>query len=135
MENENMVEVMEVKEVKEVKKTQREMFTEIIAKLDPENDKEYIEFLESRIAQLNKKSGSKAKTDETQGEVKGMILEALENADKPMRNKEIAVLPAFLEKGYSAQKIQAQMTKLVNDGVVVRTEEKKGQPVYTLAQV
>ena len=130
MENEVKVEV-----IKEVKKTQREMFTEIIAKLDPENDKEYIEFLENRIAQLNKKSGSRAKTDETQGEVKDMILEALENADKPMRNKEIAVLPAFLEKGYSAQKIQAQMTKLVNDGVVVRTEEKKGQPVYSLAQV
>ena len=128
MENEVKVEV-----INEVKKTQREMFTEIIAKLNEETDKEYIEFLEGRIAQLNKKSGSKAKTDDTQEEVKNMIVDALTTAGKPMRNKEIAVLPAFLEKGYSAQKIQAQMTKLVHDGLVVRTEEKKGQPVYSLA--
>lgn len=119
--------------INETKKTQREMFTEIIAKLNEETDKEYIEFLEGRIAQLNKKSGSKAKTDETQEEVKTMILEALTTADKPMRNKEIAVLPEFLAKGYSAQKIQAQITKLVHDGLVIRTEEKKGQPVYSLA--
>ena len=128
MENEVKVEV-----INEVKKTQREMFTEIIAKLNEETDKEYIEFLEGRIAQLNKKSGSKAKTDDTQEEVKNMIVDALTTAGIPMRNKEIAVLPAFLEKGYSAQKIQAQMTKLVHDGLVVRTEEKKGQPVYSLA--
>lgn len=88
---------------------------------------EIYEKLAKMLEQIEKKNGKKdgkpTKTQKENEPVKVMILDALENADKPVQIKEIQGTPA-LEK-YTPQKISALVRQLVADGFVERIEEKR----------
>ena len=102
------------------KVTIKEQFVEVAEVLRSIERTDLAEFIEGRIAILDKKSESKkatAKQVENEG-IKSDILTALEG-------RTVTVGELVKEFGFSSQKISALLTQLVKDGKVVRTVEKK----------
>lgn len=106
------------------RKTQKDFYNELLALAI--ND-EQRDFINGRIAQLDKKanskSGGKTATQKENETLKDKMLEEMDN-DRAytvtMLNKEIECL-----KDYSNQKISALCKQLVEENKVVRTEDKK----------
>lgn len=102
------------------KVTIKEQFVEVAEVLRGIERADLAEFIEGRIAILDKKSESKkatAKQVENEG-IKSDILTALEG-------RTVTVGELVKEFNLSSQKLSALLTQLVKDGKVVRTVEKK----------
>ncbi len=107
------------------KKTQRELFTEILNGYDL--TKEQKEFIEGRIAQLDKKSssskGKETATQKANAELKDKIL--AEMAED--RGYTISEMLKEFEccADLSNQKVSAVMKQLVESHLIIRTEDKR----------
>lgn len=113
----------------EVKITQKTMFNAVIDFLKGEDTDfstdEMIEFLEGRIAVLDKKSANrKTKVNEEDEELKSLTLEALTILDTPSTVTDIMKEVDFPD-GTSNQKVSAILRKLIAEGKVEREKDKK----------
>lgn len=82
--------------------------------------------LTAMVEQLNKKATGERKPTKKQlesAERGAKVAEFIENADEPMTATAIA--KAIFGEDATASKVTAHLTKLVKDGKVVRSEEKR----------
>lgn len=119
----------------EKKITQKEVYNAIIAKLNGEDTaltvEQMVEFVEGRIAQLDKKSANK-KPSKTQAEnevLKDTIVNILTELGSPV-TASIVLADERIPSGTSLPKITSMLTALVNDKVVVRTVDKRKAYFY-----
>ncbi len=108
-----------------VKKTQKEMFNEIINGYGL--SAEHKAFLEGRVAQLEKKSATKSDkptaTQKANAELKDKILAEMESGKSYTISEMLKALPCCAD--LSNQKVSAVMKQLVENHMVLRTEEKR----------
>lgn len=113
----------------EVKVTVADKFDMVIealanANVTEVNGIDLIEFLTDRKDKATRKSGTKAEKPEN-ADIRNAIIEFLDTVD----NARISVITKgvndILGTDYTSNKVSAQMTKLKNEGTVIRTVEKK----------
>ena len=118
------------------KPTQRDNFNEIREILvDGGYPDHLIEFIDGRVAQLDKKNSAERKPTAKQVEnanFKADILAWMEPDTLYLSAEVVKGVPSIVEAGVSAQRVSAMLTQLVNDGAIVRTEEKR-KNYYSLA--
>lgn len=83
-----------------------------------------IEFLTDRKDKAIRKSGTKTEKPEN-ADIRTAILEYLGTVDKARISDVTKGVNEALGTDYTSNKVSAQMTKLKNDGLVVREVEKK----------
>lgn len=110
------------------KKTQKDYFNELLAIESVKGNAELVEFINGRIAQLDKKSasasGKETATQKTNTELKVKILGAMESG-KAYTITDLIKSFDFLAD-LSNQKVSAVVRQMVeNDNSVVRTEDKR----------
>jgi len=108
------------------KMTQKDYFNAIIALAQENGRDDIVTFAEGRIAQLEKKAGSKKLTKaqaENEG-IKDTIRAALDSADKAVTVTELQGLDEALGT-LSNQRVSALLRQMVESGEVVKTVEKK----------
>lgn len=106
------------------KKTQRDFFNELLA--NPTITDEQKEFLQGRIAQLDKKSSGSSKPTATQVANQSLKDEIVASMEKGKKYTITDMLKGFTCcADLSNQKISALVRQLVKDNVLVRTEEKR----------
>lgn len=111
----------------EKKITQREYFNAMAKALKGEEQPftidELLDFIDGRIEQLNKKSGTRKPTKEQEANevIKQTILDAL--TDEPVTVAELMGVETLA--GFSNQKLSALLRLLVDDGKVVKTVKDK----------
>ena len=107
------------------KKTQKEFFNDIIALAKANDREDLVEFAQSRIDAIDKKSANKKQTA-TQAENEGLkvkIAEVLGGFEKATVSE---LMKADTELGaLSNQKVTALLRQMVADGKVVKTADKK----------
>lgn len=106
------------------KKTQRDFFNELLA--NPTITDEQREFLQGRIAQLDKKSAGSSKPTATQvanQSIKDEIVASMEKGKKYTITDMLKGFTCCAE--LSNQKVSALVRQLVSDKVLVRTEDKR----------
>ena len=114
----------------EKKITQKEVYNAIIAKLNGEDTEltieQMVEFVEGRIAQLDKKSANRKPTakDTANEELKQTIVDILTELDSPV-TASMVLTDNRIPSGTSLPKITSMLTALVNDKVVTRTVDKR----------
>ena len=107
----------------EKKMTKKEMFAMIMEEV--KGNAEMVAFLEHEIELLNKKKGSaNSKKEEEQKAVMELIRIRLKAIAKPVTVSELQFADGELAK-LSNQKISAMLKKMVDNGEVVKTIEKK----------
>ena len=107
----------------EKKMTKKEMFALIMGEVA--HNEEMVAFLKHEIELLEKKRGSaNSKKVEEHNAIMGAILETLTFAKKSMTVSELMKVNAELG-ALSNQKVSAMLKKLVDNGEVVKTIEKK----------
>lgn len=115
---------------KMTKKDYFEMLRDIVS-----DNADLVAFIDHEIELLERKASTPRGETKTQLQNKGFqaeIIEFLTAADAPKTIKEIqAGVPSIADA--SNQKVTHLLTPLVNDGVLVKTYEKK-VPYYTIAQ-
>ena len=122
----------------EVKITQKTMFNAVIDFLNGEDTdfstEEMVEFLEGRIAVLDKKSANrKTKVNEEDEALKSLTLEALALLDTPSTVTDIMKKVDF-PVGTSNQKVSAILRKLIAEGKVEKEKDKKSTLFSLIAQ-
>ena len=110
----------------EKKLTKKELYTKAIADTKDETLKE---FFKHEIELLDKRTANKKENSEN-ANIKALILEVLETADKPLTITEI--MKADSELPQSNQKISALVRQLKEDNIITRTEVK-GRAYFALA--
>ena len=113
----------------EVKVTVAEKFDMVIkalenAEVTEVNSIDLIEFLNDRKDKATHKSGTKAEKPEN-ADIRSAIVEYLGTVDKARISDVTKGVNDILDTEYTSNKVSAQMTKLKNDGTVVREVEKK----------
>ena len=88
------------------------------------NGIDLIEFLNDRKEKATRKSGTKAEKPEN-ADIRGAILNYLVGGVKARISDITKGVNEALGTDYTSNKVSAQMTKLKNDGLVVRDVEKK----------
>ena len=108
------------------KVTQKDYFAQIIALAKANERADLVEFCESRIALLEKKSGkvSAKKTAEVDANTKA-VYDALVAVGKPVTVSELTKTATNVVKDFAPQKTSAYLKKLVDGGKAVRTMDKK----------
>ena len=107
----------------EKKMTKKEMFAMIMEEV--KGNAEMVAFLEHEIELLNKKKGSaNSKKAEEHKAVMDLIYETLKGFGRPVRTEELRLANVELSK-YTNQKVSAMLKKLVDNGEVTKTVEKK----------
>lgn len=111
-----------------VKATQKEMFNGMIAYFNGEEtdftNEEFVEFLEGRIAVLERKSANrKTKVNEADEALKTAVLEVLANGEK--MTVTAIMRESDLLGQQSNQKVSAILRKLIADGTVGKEKDKK----------
>ena len=119
-----------------VKTTQRDFFNAIIKVLNGEDagftTDELVEFVEGRIAVLDKKSANrKTKVNEEDEALKAAIMEVLSGGDRMTVSAIMARDDIFT--GLSNQKVSALLRKLIADGVVDKEKDKKSTVFFKVA--
>lgn len=99
-----------------------DMVIEALAQM--ENTADLIEFIEDRKAKSVRKSGTKTEKPENEG-IRNAILEYLGGVEKARIADVTKGVNEILGTDYTSNKVSAQMTKLKNEGTVVRTLDKK----------
>lgn len=106
------------------KVTKREMFEAIKAQL---TDEAQIAFIDHELELLAKKNSYKSdkptKTQVANVALKERIASVLADFGKPVTASE--VLKALNDETLSGSKVTAMLTQMKNDGVVIRTEDKR----------
>lgn len=113
----------------EVKVTVAEKFDMVIealtnAEVTEVNGIDLIEFLNDRKDKATHKSGAKTEKPEN-AEIRTSIIEYLGTVEKARISDVTKGVNDILGTEYTSNKVSAQMTKLKNEGTVVRTVEKK----------
>ena len=117
--------------------TQRDYFNAAIKFFNGEDidftNEEMVEFFESRIAVLDKKSANrKTKVNEEDEALKAAIMEVLSSGDRMTVSAIMARDDIFT--GLSNQKVSALLRKLIADGVVDKEKDKKSTVFFKVAQ-
>ena len=113
----------------EVKVTVAEKFDMVIealtnAEVTEINGIDLIEFLNDRKEKSTRKATTKTEKPEN-AEIRGAIIEYLGTVEKARISDVTKGVNDILGTEYTSNKVSAQMTKLKNDGTVVREVEKK----------
>ena len=113
----------------EVKVTVAEKFNMVIealtnAEVTEVNGIDLIEFLNDRKEKATRKSGTKTEKSEN-ADIRTSIIEYLGTVEKARISDVTKGVNDILGTEYTSNKVSAQMTKLKNDGTVVREVEKK----------
>lgn len=112
------------------KMTKKEMFAmviEVVNGVEVENKEEMLNFLNHEVELLNKKSGKSGET-KTQKENKVLmeqLAEALGEMTEPVTISEFQTKSTHEVATLSNQKLSALLKKMVENGEVVKTVEKK----------
>ena len=108
------------------KVTKREYFNTLRGIVENLGREDLVEFIDHEIELLNKKATSKKPTKiQVENEnIKGLIIEGLENLGKPVTISELQESDENLAN-LSNQKISALLTQLIKDNKVVRVEDKR----------
>ena len=113
----------------EVKVTVADKFDMVIealanANVTEVNGIDLIEFLTDRKDKATRKSGTKAEKPEN-AEIRNAIIEYLGTIDNARISVVTKGVNDILGTDYTSNKVSAQMTKLKNEGTVIRTVDKK----------
>ena len=113
----------------EVKVTVADKFDMVIealanAEVTEVNGIDLIEFLNDRKDKATRKSGTKAEKPEN-ADIRNAILEYLDTVDNARISVVTKGVNDILGTDYTSNKVSGQMTKLKNEGTVVRTVDKK----------
>ena len=116
------------------KMTQRSALTYAIEHL-PDAPADVLDKLTAMVASLDKKSSAERKPTAKQVEnanFKADILAWMEPNAQYLSADITKGVPALVDAGVSANRVTAMLTQLVNDGAIIRTEDKR-KNYYSLA--
>ena len=117
------------------KPTKRDRFNALLAIPAVAKDAELIEFINHEIELLDKKNTAERKPTAKQVENAGFkadILAWMEPDIKYLSADVAKGVPSIIAAGISPNRVTAMLTQLVNDGAVIRTEDKR-KSYYSLA--
>lgn len=117
------------------KPTKRDRFNALLAIPAVAKDAELIEFINHEIELLDKKNTAERKPTAKQVENAGFkadILAWMEPDTKYLSADVAKGVPSIIAAGISPNRVTAMLTQLVNDGAVIRTEDKR-KSYYSLA--
>ena len=117
------------------KPTKRDRFNALLAIPAVAKDAELIEFINHEIELLDKKNTAERKPTAKQVENAGFkadILAWMEPDTKYLSADVATGVPSIIAAGISPNRVTAMLTQLVNDGAVIRTEDKR-KSYYSLA--
>lgn len=108
----------------DVKMTRVEMFNAIKAIPQVADNQEMVDFIDKQIAQLAKRKSAESKTQKENKALMEVVVDAMAVLDKPATATQIMKSDASLSE-LSLPKVSALLKKLIEDGRVERTIEKK----------
>lgn len=108
----------------DVKMTRVEMFNAIKAIPQVAENQEMVDFIDKQIAQLAKRKSAESKTQKENKALMEVVVDAMTVLDKPATATQIMKSDAYLSE-LSLPKVSALLKKLIEDGRVERTIEKK----------
>lgn len=108
----------------DVKMTKAQMFEAIKAIPEVAKNEEMVEFIDKQIAQLAKRKTAESKTQKENKALMEVVVDAMEVLNKPATATQIMKSDASLSE-LSLPKVSALLKKLIEDGRVERTIEKK----------
>lgn len=108
----------------DVKMTRVEMFNAIKAIPQVADNQEMVDFIDKQIAQLAKRKSAESKTQKENKALMEVVVDAMEVLNKPVTATQIMKSDASLSE-LSLPKVSALLKKLIEDGRVERTIEKK----------
>ena len=117
------------------KPTKRDRFNALLAIPAVAKDIELVEFINHEIELLDKKNTAERKPTAKQVENAGFkadILAWMEPDTKYLSADVAKGVPSIIAAGISPNRVTAMLTQLVNDGAVIRTENKR-KSYYSLA--
>jgi len=117
------------------KPTQRDRYAEIREILASAGRDDLVEFVDGRVAQLDKKNSAERKPTAKQVENAGFkadIVAFMEPGTQYLSADLAKSVPSIVAAGISGNRVTAMLTQLVNDGTLVRTEDKR-KNFYSLA--
>ena len=108
----------------DVKMTRVEMFNAIKAIPQVAENQEMVDFIDKQIAQLAKRKSAESKTQKENKALMEVVVDAMGVLNKPATATQIMKSDAYLSE-LSLPKVSALLKKLIEDGRVERTIEKK----------
>lgn len=135
LENKKMKEVDTMTNTSNRKPTKRDRFNALLAIPAVSKDVELVEFINHEIELLDKKNTAERKPTAKQVENAGFkadILAWMEPDTKYLSADVAKGVPSIIAAGISPNRVTAMLTQLVNDGAVIRTEDKR-KSYYSLA--
>ena len=108
----------------DVKMTRVEMFNAIKAVPQIAENQEMVDFIDKQIAQLAKRKSAESKTQKENTALMEVVVDAMTVLDKPATATQIMKSDAYLSE-LSLPKVSALLKKLIEEGRVERTIEKK----------
>lgn len=108
----------------DVKMTRVEMFNAIKAIPQVADNQEMVDFIDKQIAQLAKRKSAESKTQKENKALMEVVVDAMEVLNKPATATQIMKSDTSLSE-LSLPKVSALLKKLIEDGRVERTIEKK----------
>lgn len=108
----------------DVKMTRVEMFNAIKAIPQVADNQEMVDFIDKQIAQLAKRKSVESKTQKENKALMEVVVDAMVLLNKPATATQIMKSDAYLSE-LSLPKVSALLKKLIEDGRVERTIEKK----------
>lgn len=108
----------------DVKMTRVEMFNAIKAIPQVADNQEMVDFIDKQIAQLAKRKSAESKTQKENKALMEVVVDAMAVLNKPVTATQIMKSDAYLSE-LSLPKVSALLKKLIEDGRVERTIEKK----------
>ena len=108
----------------DVKMTRVEMFNAIKAIPQVAENQEMVDFIDKQIAQLAKRKSAESKTQKENKALREVVGDAMTVLDKPATATQIMKSDAYLSE-LSLPKVSALLKKLIEEGRVERTIEKK----------
>lgn len=108
----------------DVKMTRVEMFNAIKAIPQVADNQEMVDFIDKQIAQLAKRKSAESKTQKENKALMEVVVDAMAVLNKPATATQIMKSDASLSE-LSLPKVSALLKKLIEDGRVERTIEKK----------
>ena len=108
----------------DVKMTRVEMFNAIKAIPQVAENQEMVDFIDKQIAQLAKRKSAESKTQKENKALMEVVVDAMAMLNKPATATQIMKSDAYLSE-LSLPKVSALLKKLIEEGRVERTIEKK----------
>ena len=108
----------------DVKMTRVEMFNAIKAVPQVAENQEMVDFIDKQIAQLAKRKSAESKTQKENKALMEVVVDPMTVLNQPATATQIMKSDAYLSE-LSLPKVSALLKKLIEDGRVERTIEKK----------